>query len=306
MNSIFDHINYTNLAITSIGLDGEEIDQVTFMDKPRVYCKEGYLVATAEETLSEFTAEYRIIEETDIKTSIGLVKICEIIKPGNALIAGPSIISDMEKVVSILGKYDLNNIFIDGAFFRHSLAKVANATIFVVGANFSSDIDKVVADAVASVQKFNLKRSSSDYDFLYDIDNICYIKDKKIIKKFDFDSILGNTAIILDEKYKKADILYLPLSLTNEFLETLVEKRKQFSFDIIIDTPVNIQLNLANIRNLFRLKNKIYVLNPVNLKAICFNPYSPRGYEFENATFRTKLENSLHLKVINVMEGSAK
>lgn len=306
MNAIFDHIDYTNLAITSIGLDGEEIDQVTYMDKPRVFCKEGYIIATAEETLSEFTAKYRVLEETNIKTSIGLVKICEITKAGNALVAGPSIVSDMEKLVSILNKYSLNNIFIDGAFFRHSLAKVANATIYVVGANFSNNIDQVVDDAVTSVQKFTLKQVDSKYDFLHGLDKVCYIKDTDILKEFDFESVLGNTAKILDQKYRNADILYLPLSMTNEFLESLVEKRKDFTFDIILNTPVNIQLNLANIRNLFKLKNTIYVLNPINLKAICYNPYSPRGYEFENTTFKKKLENSLHLKVINVMEGCAK
>lgn len=306
MNSIFKQLDYSNIAITSIGLDGEETDQVTFMDKPRVYCKTGYLIATAEETLGEFEAEYRVIEDTDIKTSIGYVKICEIVKPGNALIAGPSIISDMEEVIKKLHKYSLKNIFIDGAFFRHSLAKVANATIFVVGANLSNNLDKVVLDAVSNVKKFNLEKVSNDLEFLANESSVCYIKDSQILKKFDFDSVLGNTAIILDSKYNKADFLYLPLSLTNEFLQLLVEKRREFSFDIIVNTPVNIQLNLANIQNLFKLKNKVCVLEPINLEAVCFNPYSPRGYEFNNATFRKKLETSLHLKVINVMEGSAK
>ncbi len=306
MNSIFEELDYNNIAITSIGLDGEETDQVTFMDKPRVYCKTGYLIATAEETLDQFEAEYRVIENTHIKTSIGNVKICEIIKPGNALIAGPSIISDMEEIIQKLQKYNLNNIFIDGAFFRHSLARVANASIFVVGANLSNDLDKVVLDAVSNVKKFNLAEVDSTLRFIGKEACICYLKDGKVMKKFDFDSVLGNTAIILDSKYNKADFLYLPLSLTNEFLEQLVEKRRDFHFDIIVNTPVNIQLNSANIHNLFKLKNKVYVLNPINLKAVCFNPYSPRGYEFDNDTFKKKLKTALHLKVINVMEGSAK
>ena len=38
-------------AITSIGYDGEEIDQVTATDKPRIYVSRGTLVATARDLI---------------------------------------------------------------------------------------------------------------------------------------------------------------------------------------------------------------------------------------------------------------
>ena len=137
-------LNNNNIAITSIGLDGEEIDQVTYKEKPRIYCQKGYFIATAKETLNQFEALYEILEETNIRTPIGNVVIVLIKKAGNALIAGPSVIFDMEKIVKILEQYNPNKVFIDGAFFRHSLAKLAEATIFVVGANLDHDVKKVI------------------------------------------------------------------------------------------------------------------------------------------------------------------
>ena len=296
-------IKYKNIAVTSIGLDGEEIDQVTFLSKPRIYALEGYLIATAAETLKEFDANYEILENTDIFTSIGYIKIVKITKDGNALIAGPSIIKDMEKLVKILEKYSLKNIFIDGAFFRHSLAKVAEATILVIGASLSSDINKVVSDAVATVSKFNVEKVENNLQKLDNFDNVCLVNEQGEVESLCIKSVIGN----IEEIFRKVNMfckyIYIPRSLTNEFVERLVEKRLDYKFNIIVKSPVNIQLNLANLTNLFKLSNKVYVLKPINLKAICYNPTSPYGYEFKNLLFKDKLVESLDMEVFNVAEG---
>lgn len=304
INAILSQIEYNNIAITSIGLDGEEIDQVTYLDKPRVYCSEGYIIATASETLSKFEAEYKILDKTNIYTSIGYIYIIEITKAGNALIAGPSVISEMEKLIKILEGYDLINIYIDGAFFRHSLAKVSEATILVIGANLSQDMDRVVKDAVSSVRKFNLKRPKKWLDFLRNEENVCFVNEHNTIKKLDIKSVVGNSAKVLSEDNENYRFLFLPLSLTNDFVERLIEERRVYKWDIIVNSPVSIQLNIDNISNLFKLKNKVYVFNPIKLMAVCYNPKSPKGYEFNNFEFRDKLEEYLGVKVINVKEGS--
>lgn len=304
MNAILGKIEYNNLAITSIGLDGEEIDQVTYLNKPRIYAYEGYLIATASKTLKEFEASYEILEDTDIFTSIGYVKIVKIIKAGNVLIAGPSIISDMEKTVLKLEKYKLKNIFIDGAFFRHSLAKVAEATILVVGASFSRDMDKVVSDAVATVRKFTLKKAPNELIFMGKLNNVSLVNQQDEIIDLKIKSIIGRAAKILNENNKNCKFIYVPRSLSNDFVEALVEERRDYTFDIVVESPVNIQLNMANLNNLFKLKNEIYVLNQINLKAVCYNPTSPHGYEFNNREFVDKLEKSLRMKIFNVVEGS--
>ena len=296
-------IKYKNIAVTSIGLDGEEIDQVTFLNKPRIYALEGYLIATATGTLSEFDAKYEILENTDISTSIGCIKIVKITKAGNVLIAGPSIINDMEKTVKILEKYELKNIFIDGAFFRHSLAKVAEATILVIGASLSSDINKVVSDAVATVSKFNVKKVENNLQKLMNYDDVCSVNEQGEIKSLCIKSAIGNTEEIFKKINKFCKYIYIPRSLTNEFVERLIEERQDYKFGIIVKSPVNIQLNLANLTNLFKLSNKVYVLKPINLKAICYNPTAPYDCEFNTLLFKNKLEESLETKVFNVGQG---
>jgi hypothetical protein len=295
-------LKHNDIAITSIGLDGEEIDQVTFLDKPRIFCEVGYLVATAQNTLSQFEAEYETLERTNVRTSIGNIVIVSIKKAGNALIAGPSVVLDMEHIVNLLSKYTPKNIFIDGAFFRHSLAKISEATIFVVGANLTNDIDKVIDYAALTSKKFTLEKVDNCLVKVAQYKNVCFVNEHREIVDLGFDSVIGNTEKIFKEENKKYRFLYLPKSLSNDFLLKLVEHRREYKFDIILNSPVSIQLNLDNINHLFKLKNKVYVINSINLVAICLNPVSSRGYEFNKEEFKDKLEKILGVEVFNVQE----
>jgi len=105
INSILKDLDYNNVAITSIGLDGEKVDQVTFMEKPRIFVQEGYIIATASDTLKMFEAEFEELQTTNIYTPIGPIIIVKIKKAGNALIAGPSVVFDMEKIIQLLEGY---------------------------------------------------------------------------------------------------------------------------------------------------------------------------------------------------------
>jgi len=170
-----------SVGITSIGLDGEKIDQVTYMEKPRIHTKAGDIVATAEKTLEAFEASYEVVGQTDIRTSIGNIVIVKITIAGNALIAGSSTVSGMKRTIEILKGFGLNKILIDGAFFRHSLARISDATVYVVGANYNPDMMKTVEDSKLSSKKFDIHKPSADFDFLNEINN--YVKEAKVIER---------------------------------------------------------------------------------------------------------------------------
>lgn len=300
MNKYLEQL-FCRLAITSIGLDGEEIDQVTSMEKPQIYVKPGYIVATAFDTLKNYSCKYKILEKTELITSIGEVVIIEILDEGKALVAGPSKVKDMQKLTNILEKYKLEKIIIDGAFSRQAFAKAADATIFVVGANKDKNIDNVVKDAFLQYRKFTLRTSPlKPYGFR---ENIGFIDSDGNFGELPFSSVIGNVNDIFIDEVLKAKFLYIPKTITNKFVEKLIVERGKYTFDLIIDSPINIQLKHENLEKLFKLNFNIFVLNPVNLALVCYNPYSPRGYEFDNMEFKTKLETALETEVINALEG---
>ncbi len=300
MNKYLEQL-FCRLAITSIGLDGEEIDQVTSMEKPQIYVKPGYIVATAFDTLKNYSCKYKILEKTELITSIGEVVIIEILDEGKALVAGPSKVKDMQKLTNILEKYKLEKIIIDGAFSRQAFAKAADATIFVVGANKDKNIDNVVKDAFLQYRKFTLKTSPlKPYGFG---ENIGFIDSDGNFGELPFSSVIGNVNDIFVDEVLKAKFLYIPKTITNKFVEKLIVERGKYVFDLIIDSPINIQLKDENLEKLFKLNFNIFVLNPVNLALVCYNPYSPRGYDFDNMEFKSKLETALETEVINALEG---
>lgn len=300
MNKYLEQL-FCRLAITSIGLDGEEIDQITSMEKPQIYVKPGYIVATAFDTLKNYSCKYKILEKTELITSIGEVVIIEILDEGKALVAGPSKVKDMQKLTNILEKYKLEKIIIDGAFSRQAFAKTADATIFVVGANKDKNIDNVVKDAFLQYRKFTLRTSPlKPYGFG---ENIGFIDSDGNFGELPFSSVIGNVNDIFVDEVLKAKFLYIPKTITNKFVEKLIVERGKYVFDLIIDSPINIQLKDENLEKLFKLNFNIFVLNPVNLALVCYNPYSPRGYEFDNMEFKTKLETALETEVINALEG---
>ena len=281
-------------------MDGEKIDQVTFMDKPRIFVQKHDLVATADQTLDAFEANYKVLIDTGIRTSIGNIKVVEITEAGNALVAGPSSISGMKKTIDILNTYNPEKTLIDGAFFRHTLSKISDATVYVVGANFNPEMSKVVEDARLTTQKFELPKAPFETQILTDIGRVSWFDGEDKIKIYEFDSVIGNAEKILDDANKKYRFLYLPKSLPNEFLEFMVANRHLGDYDIIIDSPVALQLNFKNARNLFKLNKKLYVINPINLVAVCYNPYSPQGYRFDDAVFEEQLNKALNRRVFNV------
>src|SRR5690242_18413226 len=63
----------TQLALTSLGLDGEALDALTGLPKPRIVPASGLLVATARQLLASGTAEVDVLEELPGRTALGTV-----------------------------------------------------------------------------------------------------------------------------------------------------------------------------------------------------------------------------------------
>ena len=129
---------------------------------------------------------------------------------------------------------------------------------------------------------------------------IVYKEGKK--KELGYSSIIGKVDNIFNDNIKDAKLIYFPKSITNKFVESLVANRKDCDFEIVLNSPINIQLSDNNLVKLFKLKNKIYVLNPIEIPFVCCNPYSPKGYEFDDLLFKNKLASELGLQVFNVMK----
>jgi hypothetical protein len=304
LNAVIRLNRHQPLAVTSIGLDGEELDHVTALPKPRILVDEGMFVATAADCLKASKALLELVRPTSVMTPLGAVGIYRVIEAGECLVGGPSTVSAMNTLVSELKGLQDGLILIDGAFSRKAMIQTAEACVFAVGAVRSRDIDEVVRDAETSIRQFRLPAIPDRWDALRKREKITLIDRNGQWETLPFDSTLPNPDAVFTALRETTEALYLPGSLGPQFAKEWIRRRKSHLPALVLQSPAHLVLPLSLAEPLFRLPSPIYVLRPLRLIGIAYNPVSPTGYAFDDAVFRTKLTAITDLPVFNVMQES--
>ena len=165
------------VGITSIGYDGEDIDTVTSLPKPRMTLEPGMLVTTAERCLSLATAGYDILSRTGIQTALGEILLLRITRQGLVVTAGPHKRSLIDPVCDALRHHGAMMIFIDGALNRIAPMGAADRIIFTTGAARNTDPALLAAEMSSIQQMLALPRSTQskadrECDTLLDADDV--------------------------------------------------------------------------------------------------------------------------------------
>ena len=125
------------IFLTSIGYDGEDLDNVTGLPKPKVTVEEGDLVATALPLLEHASARFTGEEFTGVKCALGPVYRATAVSPGKVVIAGPA---STEEVGTILRTAPAERtVLLDGALSRLAPLSLATSLIIASGAARSED-----------------------------------------------------------------------------------------------------------------------------------------------------------------------
>lgn len=86
LNSVLKCLNDKKIAITSIGFDGEDLDHVTGLPKPKVVVDEGTLVITSEQAARHSTAKLELIEKLSLRTPMGRICVYRVKELGTAVL----------------------------------------------------------------------------------------------------------------------------------------------------------------------------------------------------------------------------
>ena len=145
-----------SLGLTGIGYDGEAVDNVTGLPKPRLWCPAGTVVATARRTLELATAGLEILSETGITTALGEVVVARVTRPGLALLAGPNRGTDLRQVLERMQASQPGLVLVDGALNRLSPMAVVDGLVMATGAARQPDPGTLAAEAAALVHLLDL------------------------------------------------------------------------------------------------------------------------------------------------------
>jgi len=264
------------LGLTSIGLDGEETDQVTSTPKPRIFAPAGTVVATAEKLLVKRERGIndiakQILAVIDIATPLGRVVVARALTDGNVMLAGPSMVSQIAPIMQILQDHGATKIIIDGAAGRKSLAvpHVAQAIVLATGAGLSKSMDTVIAETRHIAEIFNLPTPQMTSQ-----------------------TVVGAALCRPSPEYT-----HIPGAVTDTKIDGLYDKQ------ILAEDATKILITPKTLARIRLSGGSISVQNRINLAAITINPTSPYGTNFDAALFLEKMSEMINVPIFNVERG---
>jgi predicted GTPase len=159
-SALLEIANNKNLSvgITSIGYDGEDIDNITGLPKPRIFARKGILVATTNRCLKAGTAKIEKLEETSFSTPLGNIVIGKIIEEGLIVVAGPNKGNELSVTLDKLKILGNELILVDGALNRIVPLMKTDALILTTGAARNINIDFLVKEIQCISSLFELPK----------------------------------------------------------------------------------------------------------------------------------------------------
>ncbi len=139
--SLLDYYNAKEITIglTSIGYDGETIDNVTGLPKPRLFVRKGLIIVTAEKCLQASSAKVKVLENLGIATPLGKLVCAVVEREGLIVTAGPNQSHHLKTVRDILFRYGAQLIIVDGALGRIAPMVETDGFIMATGASYKLD-----------------------------------------------------------------------------------------------------------------------------------------------------------------------
>jgi len=147
------HARQIPYGLCSVGRDGETIDAVDTMPKPRLYLHENVVVATATGVLSASPAA-EMLEVSDMMTALGPLIFVRTRTPAYVELSGPPSASAVRRVKRRLFEHGAQRVIVDGAVDRlAALAGERDAVVVSTGASAATTLNATVADVGALVSR---------------------------------------------------------------------------------------------------------------------------------------------------------
>lgn len=309
----------SNICLTGIGYDGEEIDNITNLPKPRLFLEQNTFVATSEKCLHNSDAKFDIIEETSFTTALGKIFLIKITKPGLMVIAGPNTKNGLRELINIVReRTNCDVMLVDGSLNRISPMYNLDKLIFTTGASRNTNIDRLVDEMLIIERLFRLNLSEQYFD-----DEVITIKYSNKILPLGINSLVDENDFVILEKYLDENVkkIFIPglisVDFINKNIERLLKSIKE-PIEIIFHSPI--QLLLTNefsfisqlLEGLEKYGTKISFKFKPELSAITINPFYPREENFnyvasfiDKNILLNKMIKSLKTPVFNIFESAS-
>lgn len=294
----------TTVAVTSIGIDGEGLDQVTQTAKPEILLRPGTLFSTSERHYRSRRLVSELLDTSGESTSLGRVVTARAITPGRALLSGPASAPGLRRWMARSRQLGAQLAIVDGALSRLSPASpaVSEALVLATGAAVSIDIDTLV-------------RRTAHVAGLIRLEAV----DRALARRLEpLESGLWSAGDD-GEPRRLGDTLAAPPSpaqlsgcshlfvagaLTDRFLAAARQNKALRDTTLVARDFTKIFAEPQTYNLYLKAGGKIKVLETSRLLAITVNPCSPSGYRIDSGRLCGALADQLGVAVHDVVRES--
>ena len=305
LNYILHRLNELNVhvGVTSIGVDGEQIDSVFATAKPEVTLYEGTHFITSEQHYLKRQA-VSILEAVDSRrTALGPLVTARVLVRGKVLLSGAATTGVLRSQIDQLNYLGVSLTIVDGALSRLSLASptVTEAMILATGAAVSANIKQLVSKtkflhSLILLDEIPIdlrERLSIIPSGLWAIDNDGEAHDLGIASVFLIDRTENDIL-----RYGKT--LFASGAVSDRLLRVLAAKGKDIT--LIARDFTKLFITPEAYTEFTRHGGRLMVLQRSRLIAITLNPTSPQGFLLDSKSTCNALSDALQTPVYDVMK----
>lgn len=275
-------LDYFNVAVTSIGIDGESLDQVTSTAKPEITLREGMFFATSEKHYRERKLPSELYDVSDETTALGRVVTAKALGEGKVLLSGPSSGSALRRWMSSLNRFGMDLVLVDGALSRLSTASpaISEAMVLATGAAFSANIKDLVSRTAYVVELIGLPL------------HVGPEPQTRVSSFSDFGS----------DTFKGSEVIEVEGALTDRLLQAVKNDLQHGVKELVVNDFTRIFASADLYRAFVRRGGKISVRMKSDLLAVTVNPVAPNGMVLDSDLLCMTLSEAIKLPVYDIVK----
>ena len=294
------------VAVSSIGIDGENIDQVTQTDKPEIFLREGLYFTTSEKHYREREVLSEVLDVGDEEISLGRLITAKVLMDGKVLLSGASSTASLKRWIEMLRRrYKVDLIIIDGALSRLSLASpaVSESMILATGAALSANIATLVAKTTFVVELINIEKSSINGEELIKVNEggVWSVDTRGSIQELLFDSSFTMNSVTT-LKMGNCRAIFVSGALTDRLLDTISGDKEMLKKELIVRDFTRIFVTPVKYRRFLKAGGRIKVLQRSKLIAVTVNPVAPNGVILDSEKLVNRLSEEIGLPVYDILK----
>ncbi|MDR2145564.1 MAG: hypothetical protein LBE91_03770 [Tannerella sp.] len=300
LNYVINHLQDEGkkIALTSIGVDGEERDVLYDTPKPRIVLHKGMIFMTSEKDFEqrEFPAELLSVSER--VTPLGCLVTARAEGSGKVVLSGPSDSAWLQEEIAAMQAYGAEITLIDGALSRMSLASpaVTDAMILCTGAACSAQLPELIRRTKFRCHLIDLPQASASlyHEFFPLNSGVWTLTDNgEPVQK------IAKTVFTANNNWQQTLsenlTIYVSGAVTDRFLKNLYGNMR-----LVVRDFTKLFVSMPTCERFIRQGGRIEVLQKAKLLAVCTNPVSPEGARLNPEMLREQMQEALQLPVYDI------